>query len=341
MKYDSYLSELKTKLTSAQKILIALPAEITEDNLSAGLSLFLSLQQERKDVSIVTVGVIKVSHTNLFGVGKVGNLLSKNSGGNLTVTLEGVVSNGSVPALEKLDWYPEGSNLNLVFHVLPGQKFEPAKISHSYSGAGFDLIFCLGAPNLSDLGTIYSNNLEVFSNTLLVNIDNSTTNSNFGKINIVDSQASSLSEMIGQIIPDLNLPLDQDAASNIITGIINATSNLTSKVNPDTFLTLGRAMQSGGVLKQATPMPAPQDASNIPFSQISSQDPSYLPDWLNFKQPQTQVQESPQDVSNTQINSSSPEEQASGEYATSSDPEVDSPAPDWLTPKIFKSGSLE
>ena len=341
MKYDSYLSELKSKLTSAQKILIALPAEITEDKLSGGLSLFLSLQQAAKDVSIVTEGTIKVSHTNLFGVGKVANYLPKNSGGNLTVTLEGVVSNGSVPALEKLDWYPEGSNLNLVFHVLPGQKFEAAKFSHTYSGANFDLLFCLGASHLSELGLIYSNNLEIFSNTLLVNIDNSAANTNFGKINIVDSKAS-LSEMIGQIIPDLNLPLDQDSASNIITGIMDATANLTSKINPDTFLTLARAMQSGGVLKQTQPAVIPSQNINLqPFSQISNQVSSTLPDWLNFKQPQSSTETSMEEPPSPQEQPSFVDEQISGEYTTPSNAEMDNPAPDWLTPKIFKSGSLE
>ncbi|MDO8498723.1 MAG: hypothetical protein Q7S44_02970, partial [bacterium] len=124
MKYDAQISGLTPALTGAQNILIALPSEVNVDLLASGLALYLSLEQAGKKAAIATEGIIRVEHTNLFGVGKISNTLPASQGGNFTISLGGVVGKDAsgqsiVPALEKLDWAPQGLDLKLVFHVLP------------------------------------------------------------------------------------------------------------------------------------------------------------------------------------------------------------------------------
>lgn len=256
-KYDSALTDLKNSLPQVKKVLVALSASLTIDSLAAGLALALSLKQSGKETSIVTADSIKVSHSNLYGVGQVEAELPKASGGNLTLTLEGVVAaDGSVPSLEKLDWFPEGENLNLVFHVLPGQKFEPKRIVPKVSGSGgFDLAFVVGASALESLGSVYSLNKEILSGLRIVNIDNSGNNTKFGTLALVDPEAGTLSEMVAQVIQGLGLPFDSDSASNILAGIYESTQNLTTNVKPDTFISVGVAMQSGGKAPSPTQQP--------------------------------------------------------------------------------------
>ncbi|MBI2334662.1 hypothetical protein HYU96_02575, partial [Candidatus Daviesbacteria bacterium] len=156
MKYDSQITELKNLLPTAKNILIALPVGADTDRLAAALSLFLIFEAQGKQVSVVSEDSMRVAQAHLFGVDHVQKTLPQTEGGNLTLTLEGVASpDGTVPALEKLDWYAENNNLNLVFHVLAGQTFQPAKIVPRYQGSGFDLVFVIGAANLDSLGSLY------------------------------------------------------------------------------------------------------------------------------------------------------------------------------------------
>ena len=266
LKYDAQLTELKSRLSQLNRILIVLPQNLTDDNLAAGLALSLSLKSTGKKVDVVSTGTPLVSHSNLFGLGDIKNEVSKAGGGNFIISLDGVVDTtgtmaSQIPALDKLDWYPEGSKLNLVFHVVPGQRFEPTNISSRHEEAGYDLTFVLGSASLNDLGALFISNSQYFAQTQVVNIDNNQANTFFGFANIVDPNASSLSEMVAQILPSLTLNMDRDTASNIIAGIYSATNNLTQKINPDTFMAVSQAVQVGGTLPnmtQSTPVQQPQ-----------------------------------------------------------------------------------
>lgn len=264
LKYDHQLTEVKTRLPGANRILVVLPQNLNTDNLAAGLSLYLSLKSAGKKVDIVSTGTPTVAQSNLYGIGEIKNDVSKSSGGNFIISLDGVVdSTGTmqqVPALEKLDWYPEGSKLNLVFHVVPGQSFVPTNITSRHEEAGYDLTFVFGCQSLNELGNLFISNSAYFAQSQVVNVDNNPLNSYFGFANVIDPQASSLSEIIAHVLPSLTLNMDQDLASNIIAGIYSATNNLTQKVNPDTFLAVSQAVQVGGTLPSnpTTQPPVPE-----------------------------------------------------------------------------------
>lgn len=284
MRYDTQLAGLKNDLPNRNSILIALPSQTSVDQLASGLALYLALKQSGKRVDIVSENPVTVSQSNLYGVGEVLNTFPSLAHGDLILTLENVVMpDGTVPALEKLDWYPEGSNLNLVFHVVAGQRFEPRNITTKYSAGTHDLIIAVGADSLAALGNIYQSNLTQFQNTQIVNIDNSATNTSYGQTNVVDPSSSSVSEMMVDVIKGLNLPFDSDIASNILVGIYYATANLTVKVSPETFVAVGSAMQVGGknpmVTQQTTeqnmppvieqqPVMGAQPAVNSPVSDL-------------------------------------------------------------------------
>lgn len=318
MKYDSQLVELKTLLPTAKSVLIALPVGADIDKLAAGLAWYLILQQQGKEVTIVSDDTITVGQSHLFAVDRIQkNLPAGQSGGNLTVTLEGVAStNGTIPSLEKLDWYAENNNLNLVFHVLPGQTFQPTKIVPSYQGGGFNVIFVVGAANLDSLGAVYKQNLQVFSGVHVVNIDNQN-NTGFGTTNVVDTQACSISEIMGNVMTDLGLNLDADTASNLLAGMFDATNNLTnSKVSADTYLVVANLLRVGGKKPGMVAQPQVQTPPQPSLSALIPPEPAVS----EFTTPPVV---------------SSPEERPMGEGVISETPE-----PDWLTPKIFKGSSI-
>lgn len=378
MKYEQQLPEIKSLLNSSQNIVIALPTQLSTDELAAGLSLFLSLQAFGKKVSIVSDATLKVSDSKLYGIGEVKNEVKYDGGGNFVISLEGVVdaASGKPPALEKLDWFPEGQNLNLVFHVLPGQRFVPTNISSKHQEGDVNLVFVLGAGSLTELGGVYQNNPTLFNQTTVINIDNQN-NANFGKVNLVDSAAATLCEVVAQILHDLGLLIDGDIGTNLLAGIYDATGNLTGQVSPETFIAIGTAMQSGGKLPQlggqqtvmvnqpvsqvttevqsvplnstvnpqiqSQPVSRPQQPQNsgLDLSQIFQVPASSL--GSQVQQPVSDNFITPPVVDSQQQTQpvSSPEERPVGEYVTNPSPEMDSnPTPDWLAPKIFKGGSI-
>lgn len=347
MKYDVQLAELKNLLPSAKNILIAVPVGADIDKLAAALTLFLTLEAAGKEVSIVCDDNILVGQSHLFGVDHIQKTLPSTEGGNLTLTLEGVAaSDGTVPSLEKLDWYAEGNNLNLVFHVLPGQTFQPGRIIPRYQGSGFNLVFVVGVVNLNALGSVYQQNQSVFSGTHIVNIDTSSVNTSFGQTNVLDTGASSLAEMMVNLISDLGYNLDADSASNLLAGIFDATNNLSdSKVTADTYMAVANCLRAGG--KKAG---VGQTGASTPQNIISQAQPTY--DWNavsaaigqtsapqmpapEFTVPPVVPSVSQAATGAVDNNQPSPEERPAGEGVISETVE-----PEWLTPKIFKGTSI-
>lgn len=252
--YSAQFGDFPSKLASSKRILLALSKDLSVDSLASALAMALSLQKMGKTVSVVSEGTPLVSHSHLFGIGEVKNTVPTSGEGNFVIKLDGVVDPSgqmnTVPALEKLDWNPEGSALNLVFHVVPGQRFEPTNVTYGHERSGFELIITVDADSLDELGQIYLKNAALFSKSTVINIDNDPSNSQFGNINIVDPQASSLSEMTVQILKQLEAEMDGDIASNLVAGIYAATNNLTQRVSPDTFSAVAIAMQAGGKLPE-------------------------------------------------------------------------------------------
>lgn len=346
MKYDLQIVELKNLLPTAKNILIALPANADIDRLAAGLALFLILQAAGKEVAVVSDDAVKVSQSHLFGIDHIQNNLPQTEGGNLTVTLEGVAaSDGTVPALEKLDWATEGNNLNLVFHVLPGQTFQPARIVPHYQGSGFDLIFTIGAVNLNALGNIYSQNQNAFSGTHIVNIDTQVSNTSFGQTNILDTNASSVCEVIANLLSDLGYSLDADCASNLLAGVFEATNSLTDpKTTADTYMMVANCLRVGG----RKPGSGAQVISSQPqVTQSQQTAPAY--DWTALMPKEQPIQPVAdyavppvvQSTSQTQPIDVGDDSQASSEERPYEEGVIsETPEPDWLTPKIFKGSSL-
>ncbi len=349
-KYDGQIVELKTLLPNAKNVLIALPTNSDIDKLAAGLAMFLALEQSGKQVSVVSSDTIKVSQAHLFGIDHIQKNIPATEGGNLMITLEGVATDeGTVPALQNLDWYPENNNLNLVFHTLPGQTFQPSKIVPHYSGSGFNLIITLGAPSLNALGNVYTQNPQAFSGVHTVNIDNQPNNTSFGQTNVLDQNSASISEIMADLIPSLGLPLDGDEASNLLAGIYDATNNLTSpRVNADTFMIVANLMKSGGKKTEGNNVAPSQglDLSGLmpkaPESQpIPVQSQPQVTQPVAETAPQTQEFTVPPVVNPTSVEpvqpQQSPEEGPQMENMTTENIEVE---PGWLTPKVFKGSSV-
>jgi nanoRNase/pAp phosphatase (c-di-AMP/oligoRNAs hydrolase) len=332
LKYDQQLTELKSRFPGANRNLVVLPPNLNPDNLAAGLALYLSLKSAGKQADIVSNGTPLVAQGNLYGIGDVKNEIPKSGAGNYVISLDGVVDNTGtmqqVPALEKLDWYPEGTKLNLIFHVVPGQRFEPTNVITRHEQSGYDLTWVIGCQSLNELGNLFISNSQYFPQSQVINIDINPVNGYYGFTNVIDPQASSLSEVVANILPSIALGMDRDIASNIISGIYGATNNLTTKVNPDTFIAVSQAVSAGGTLSPAASQ-APQATYQQPQQQPASA-PVEQPAPADYSQPvaeqpvqQPMLQSSPFIVPPQDINIPIPASQPQA----FPDPQAQAPAP--------------
>jgi len=112
----------------------------------------------------------------------------------------------------------------------------------------FDLIFMIKIPDYEKTGKVFEYNRELFIETPVINIDNHVNNEEFGEINLVDVNSSSVSEITLDLIDfmDRNL-LDKQIATQILAGLIDATNNFqSSKTNPRTFNNAAVLINRGG-----------------------------------------------------------------------------------------------
>ena len=232
--------EIQRLLGPAQNILICLPKGVTLDQAAAGLCLFLSLSKTGKSVNIISSEPMTVGFSHLVGLDKI---TDKILGGNLVLTVNAPISD-----IDKISTTDDGQHLSLV--IVPKVGTPPVtreQIIFNQAGGGADLIITLGTRKLEGLGKVYLENQALFQQKPIINIDNTPQNTNFGRLNIVDLDSLSCSEMIVGIISSLGLPIDEDIGSNLIQGIQQATANFQNpKVSADTFEAAAFCLRAGG-----------------------------------------------------------------------------------------------
>lgn len=348
-------NQARTLIEGANDILIVLPKKPVLDHVAAGLAMYLALSAQGKRVNIICPDPMTVEFNHLVGVDKVGRNVNGSSAKNLVISFP--YQEGSI---EKVSYNIENNAFNLVIEPREGYpQITPEVIRYSSSGGNTDLVITIGAGSLSDLDSIYSNNQALFLEKSVINIDTTANNQNFGKINIVDPQSSSVSEVIVNLFSLLNLNFDTDIATNLYSGIASASQNFTSpQTNAATFESAAICLRHGARktnLEQSQNYTPPQPPYQQPANQFPSQirqpqsqrfppqrQPSFNKQYQQGPrtyqpkpqgQPQLQYKQQPQQQQQSfrqpQPVPSQPQPQKSNETP-----------PDWLKPKIYKGSTL-
>ena len=262
------LQNLKTRIGTAGSLLIVLPENPPQDVVAAALALYLSLTQSGKQVSVIAASLPVVRDSHLVGLDKIATDIG---GKNLVMTI-----NAPEDAVDKVTSNTEGGHLNLV--IIP-KKGTPgllqSDVTFSYSGAAADLVIVLGAADLKDVGALAEKEHEVFAKENLVNLSNQV--GSFGSINLTDPSSSN-AELVTAVLQELGLPIDVDIANNLMRGIEDATSGLSSpNMTADTFEALAVLYRAG-----ARRIPAVTTATDKIISDVPIVEPTKS-DWLKPK----------------------------------------------------------
>ncbi|HUV47014.1 MAG TPA: hypothetical protein VMW29_02670 [Candidatus Bathyarchaeia archaeon] len=300
------LNSVQESCGKARNILVLIPTNPNLDKIATSLALFLSFKKQEKQVMVACPSSMTVAFNRLVGVDKIAQKIGNR---NLIISFD-----YQKDSIEKVSYNIEDKKFNLVVEPRAGYPaLDPNKVSYSYAGTDADLIFVVGALRLEDLGNFYLNEKKTFDKATIVNLDIQNNNTKFGQINLVDSQFTSLSELVALVLQGLNFSVDQDIVTNILAGIEANTSNLQSpNTSASAFETVAWCLKNGakrGSAQIENPMTGLQPPFVSPQGAPLAPAPIFKP-----RNEVDQVRKAPE----------APAKQ---------------PPPDWFKPKIFKGST--
>lgn len=125
------------------------------------------------------------------------------------------------------------------YEFLPG----PALIRSVIPDESYDAVFVLDCGDLPRIGEGYENLKKA---KMVVSIDHHNTNDGFGRINVLDADASSTGEILYGLYEYLGVSLSYEMAVNIYTAIITDTGSFRyENTNPKAFLICEKMLRLG------------------------------------------------------------------------------------------------
>jgi bifunctional oligoribonuclease and PAP phosphatase NrnA len=228
-------------INRAQRVLVV-PGRPDGDSIGAGLGMFLILKKLNKDVHIAVMDPVSASYRFLPAIE------------NIEVELEGardLVITLANPRTEpdKLSYSFQDGKLSITVTPKVGA-YDPADAVFTKGEAKYDLVITLDAPDLSQLGTIAVEHPALFSDTPVLNIDHHASNNYFGAVNLVDLTATSASEVLVGLAEALNVELDSDIATALLTGIVSDTGSFQHSNTTPKSLTVAAQLVAVGAKQQ-------------------------------------------------------------------------------------------
>ncbi|MBI2613818.1 MAG: hypothetical protein HYW62_03520 [Candidatus Levybacteria bacterium] len=236
------LEKVKDFLAKNENVGIAVGKNPGTDEMAAALSLQLALSEAGKKVTVIcpTEPIVEVS--SLVGINKVQKSFDGGSMGDLTVSFP--YKEGEI---EKISYTLEEGELNILVKAGEnGLSFNEKEVEFRRDGAAPGLVFVVGTPRLSDLGTAFD--METLKDSKVINIDYKPENQGFGDMPLLGRNASSVCELVASLISSLGFNIDRDIASNLMAGIIAATDNFQlPTTSPLAFETIATLLKKGAV----------------------------------------------------------------------------------------------
>lgn len=227
------------QITKSETILLCVNKNPNGDALGAAFGLYLALKRLGKKTDVVSPTAILEKYSFLPSSNLITHKLEGARDYIFTVDIK-------KDKLQQLRYEVQDNKLKIFITAKSGDLDEKNAALES-SKFKYDLIIILGTSDLENLGDIYDNNPELFYEAPVINIDNNPSNEYFGKINLVDVAISSTSEMVYNLITDLDEKLFNDQiATNLLAGIISKTDSFQNKnTTPKAFLAAASLITKG------------------------------------------------------------------------------------------------
>ncbi len=245
-------SNLKSLLDSAHSVALLLPQNPSFDVVAASLGLKLSLEQAGKVVTLASVEPLTVEFNRLVGVNTVTQTFGKR---DLVISFP-----GQTDLVDKVSYNVDHGELQLVVTPKAGTPgLDPSKLRFIAGGPQVDSVIFVNS-SINDWSE---------ARDLLQNAKQYTLSSN------------NVSQSVTMAITLMQLPLGQDAASNLLAGLDQA-SNMYQIADADTFESAAILMRHGGH-RQDVYVPTEEVPGTIPTAPVAPVAPAPQEDWYEPK----------------------------------------------------------
>lgn len=257
------LAQIQGLVAGSRRVLVLTHKDPGPDAMASALALYLALLKMNKDVTVAMESPPLVEVANLVGIDKVKTSLS---GKNLLITYKPYAL-GDFEKVTYLEDQGQAGTLDDAFKltITPREGFTPSaqNFNFSFTGTAADLIFTVDVLEPTQLGILYDQNL--FVSAPIINIDNHDLNKDYGRFNLVEPDAASVSEITTFFLRAAGAQFDADIAGNLYKGIVAATGNFQSpKVAAATFEAAAICLRHG--VKQKPSAPAESTERTVPMA---------------------------------------------------------------------------
>ncbi len=224
-------------IKKSQEILLIIPQKPTDDILSSAFALAKYLEKHNKKSYFFYNDTFPEKLSFL----KKPEKILKNLNGSRDFVLMFKTKYNKI-----LNVHSENMGEHFEVRVTPEKgSIDPRDFSFMPADFKYDLLITLGTPSLESLQEIYHENTDLFFEVPKLNIDNKSSNENYGQANVIDVTASSISEICtGLIIEHDETKIDQEIAQALLTGIISATESFQmATTTPRAMITAARLMK--------------------------------------------------------------------------------------------------
>ena len=221
------LSAAAKAIQDHRRILLIPHANVDPDGLSSALACYQMFHSLGKEVTVVCPDTSVENLDFLPGHEKLSYGIPESQNFVITVNLDEGVE------VDKLRYTVEDHKVNII--VVPKKGTVGTKnISLGAGEKQYDLIVVLDTADVALLGSVYSDNIDLFSSIPVLNIDHHISNTRFGQLHLIDPTAASATELLYQwfmSIPDWKAKMTPDIATLLLTGLITDTRSFQ---NPNT-----------------------------------------------------------------------------------------------------------
>jgi len=210
-------------IDKSQSILLLTHAKADCDGLGAMIAMYLALQSMGKEVVAATNDPAPDNLSFLPSINIVQNSIASR---NFVITLD-----LSHTPLNKIKYKlaEDKKSVNIVVTPSDGH-YKSEDVSFDHEAGSFDLIMTFDTGNLEHLGPIYDQNSEMFFKVPVINVDHHTSNTDFGRVNLVDVVAASTTEVLLGLLEEMEKKyqkkfIDEDVATLLMAGLITDTGS--------------------------------------------------------------------------------------------------------------------
>ncbi len=229
-------------IRQAETILVTTGQNPTVDQAAAVIALAMILRKFGKKAT----AIISDQLPKQLGFLNV-NALDRGLAGARDFVLKVDLSKAEV---DKLKYTIEDGKLNV--HITPYKGgFAPSDVTFGYGDFHYDLAIALGVPTRARLDRVYQQNSSLFEAVPITNIDFHRSNENYGAINLIEPNASSLNEILLALGESLETGLvDAEIATIMLAGLMSSTDRFTATHTTSKSLTVAAQLMAAGARQQ-------------------------------------------------------------------------------------------